>query len=427
MESLKTGPVTQLLARIQESTKKYLEFFSTQSLPEPSYEDGDGLHPGQRLPEDVQAARDAALEATDELHHLLLGPLGLVVDCPGEHYFMLSIQYIYRYKIAVHVPLQEETTFADIAVAAGVNEKDVTRFLRVAISRHVFHEPRKGYVVHTAASRLLIDNPMLEAWITNIAEEFWPAVARAVDATQKWPGSEEPNESGYSLAHHTDENPFDVIKRDPARQQRFIDAMSYSHLHSSYSMDHLLDTYDFSGARTIVDVGGSHGQVAVALARKYPMIDEIIVQDLPDTVAGLDAHIPPELRARVRGMEHDFLTAQPVKGADVYLLRWILHDWSDKYCVKILRSLVPGLKKGAKVVVNDICIPEPRQLGIAADRALRLMDISMKAFNNARERDAETWASLFTTADERFKFLGITVPRGARMAVIQSEWSGENQ
>ncbi|KAI1074870.1 S-adenosyl-L-methionine-dependent methyltransferase [Whalleya microplaca] len=426
MASLKSGPVTQLLVQIQENTQKYLQFFSTQSLPEPSYQDGDGLQPGQCLPHDVQAARDAALEATDELHHLLLGPLGLVVDCPGQHYFMLSIQYIYRYKLARHVPLEGETTFAEIARAAGVDVRDVTRFLRVAIARHVFHEPGKGRVVHTASSRLLLNDAGLEAWITNIAEEFWPAVARSVDATQRWPGSEEPNESGYSLAHGTTENPFDVIRREPTRRQRFIDAMSYSHLHASYSIEHLLAGYDFAGARTVVDVGGSHGQVAIALAYRYPAVERIVVQDLPDTIAGLDEHVPSELRSRVCGMAHDFLTPQPVKGADVYLLRWILHDWSDKYCVKILQSLVSGLKTGAKVVVNDICIPEPGQLGIAADRALRLMDISMKAFNNARERDVETWMNLFMTADPRFKFLGITIPQGARMAVIQAEWTGED-
>lgn len=53
------------------------------------------------------------------------------------------------------------------------------------------------------------------------------------------------------------------------------------------------------------------------------------------------------------------------------------------------------------------------------------MDISMKAFNNARERDAATWASLFAEADPRFKFLGISIPPRARMAIIQAEWTGE--
>ena len=53
------------------------------------------------------------------------------------------------------------------------------------------------------------------------------------------------------------------------------------------------------------------------------------------------------------------------------------------------------------------------------------MDISMKAFNNARERDPETWASLFSKADPRFQFMGIILPPGARMAIMLAEWRGE--
>lgn len=244
--------------------------------------------------------------------------------------------------------------------------------MRVAIGRHVFSEHQPEHIAHTAASLLLLDNPLLEAWILNIAEEFWPSLSRTVDATQKWPGSEEPNESGYSLSHNTSENPFDVIKKDEKRQEQFINAMSYSHLHQSYNMSHLLDNYDFGaiGGGTLVDVGGSHAQVSIAIAQRWPEI-KCIVQDLPDTIQGLESRVPSELRDRITGMEHDFLTDNPVKGAEIYLLRWILHDWSDKYAVKILQGLVPAMKKGAKVVVNDICIPPPGQLGVFADRNLR--------------------------------------------------------
>lgn len=227
--------------------------------------------------------------------------------------------------------------------------------------------------------------------------------------------------------------------------------MSYSHLHTSYSINHLIDNYDFGsiGHGTIVDVGGSHAQVSIAIAQKYPHV-KCVVQDLPDTISGLEKRIPENLKDRISGMEYDFLTPQPVQWADIYLFRWIFHDWSDKYCVKILQCLVPALKGGAKIVISDICIPQPGQLGIAADRQLRyvavlhfhlilsrfrlmckrlclrrLMDISMKAFNNARERDAEGWAVLFSKADPRFQFMGITIPPSARMAIILAEWRGE--
>ncbi|KAL2045336.1 hypothetical protein N7G274_002419 [Stereocaulon virgatum] len=421
-----SGSVSQYLLQLDENVKKYLEYFKSRGLPEPSYDAGDGLDPQQSPPIEILACRDAAVEAADELHHLLLGPLGLLLSSPGDQYLLLSMQYIYRYKIAHHVPKEQATTFENIARDCGLDIDDVRRFLRVAIARHVFKEPKVGSIAHTAASKLLLDNPLLEAWILNIAEEFWPSLTRMVDATATWPGSQEPNETGYSLSHNTNENPFDVIKKEPKRQEQFVNAMNYSHLHSSYSMDHLIDNFNFGsiGAGTIVDVGGSHGQVSIPIARKYLQV-KCIVQDLPSTIVGLDSRLPEDLKDRISGMAHDFLTPQPVKGADIYLFRWILHDWSDKYCVKILQALTPALKKGAMIVINDICIPQPGQLGISADRSLRLMDISMKAFNNARERDPETWATLFSKADPRFQFKGITLPPEARMAIILAEWQGE--
>ena len=70
-------------------------------------------------------------------------------------------------------------------------------------------------------------------------------------------------------------------------------------------------------------------------------------------------------------MAHDFNTPQPVKGADIYFFRWIFHDWSDKYVIKVLRALIPALKKGARIVANDKLLPEPGGLSPYQEQALR--------------------------------------------------------
>jgi len=82
----------------------------------------------------------------------------------------------------------------------------------------------------------------------------------------------------------------------------------------------------------------------------------VIVQDLESVVAS--ASVPPELSERVSFMPHDFFTPQPVAGADVYFLRLILHNWSDTYCLRILSSLLPALKDGCKVIVEDNLMPD---------------------------------------------------------------------
>ena len=51
---------------------------------------------------------------------------------------------------------------------------------------------------------------------------------------------------------------------------------------------------------------------------------------------------------------HNFFSPQPIKDADIFLLRYILHDWSNKGAIGILRRLreaaIPGR---TKVVVID--------------------------------------------------------------------------
>lgn len=113
----------------------------------------------------------------------------------AQQYLLLGLQYIYRTGLVYKVPLEESITFQELAEASGQNVKDVTRFLRLVMGRHVFREPVKGSVMHTATSRLLLNNTMLQAWLLNIADEFWPSLARTVDAIEQWPNSEEPNET----------------------------------------------------------------------------------------------------------------------------------------------------------------------------------------------------------------------------------------
>lgn len=79
-----SGPVSQYLSQVESNTKKYLEYFESRGIPEPSYEMGDGLNPLQLPPSEIIACREAAMEAADELHHLLLGPLGLLLSSPGD-------------------------------------------------------------------------------------------------------------------------------------------------------------------------------------------------------------------------------------------------------------------------------------------------------------------------------------------------------
>lgn len=124
------------------------------------------------------------------------------------------------------------------------------------------------------------------------------------------------------------------------------------------------------GAATIVDVGGSNGAVCIAIAEAHPAL-KFMVQDRAEVVQTLKHRsVPSALEGRVEFMAHNFFTPQPVV-ADVYLFRYIFHNWPDAYAIKILRHLIPALKPGARVLINDHLLPEPNTASLTAEREIR--------------------------------------------------------
>jgi len=74
--------------------------------------------------------------------------------------------------------------------------------------------------------------------------------------------------------------------------------------------------------------------------------------------------IPAALNPRIQFMKHDFFTEQPVKDADVYFFRCTLHNWPDEFVVKALKALIPALKPGARVVIQDNGLADPGTIGL---------------------------------------------------------------
>lgn len=66
--------ITELSSVISSVTSKYDDYLSAQGLPTPSFD--PGAPPFLPLPPDVAEAKQLILEATDELHALIAGPLG---------------------------------------------------------------------------------------------------------------------------------------------------------------------------------------------------------------------------------------------------------------------------------------------------------------------------------------------------------------
>jgi hypothetical protein len=168
-------------------------------------------------------------------------------------------------------------------------------------------------------------------------------------------------------------------------------------------------------------MGGSNGFASIAIAEANPKL-KFVVQDQEHTITEeTKTAVPESLKSRVRLEAHDIFNPQKVE-ADVYFFRWVLHGFPDKYAIEVLHALIPALKKGAKVVVNDGVIPEPGAIPWMPYRSIRCMDLLGQAVNNTGERSVDDWINLFNKADSRFKSVKAWQPPKSTMWFVEAEW-----
>lgn len=330
---------------------------------------------------------------------------------------LTSLHALARFKLASSFAPTETTTAAQLAETAGLDKADTERLVRHAIANRLFLEPSPGVIAHSAMSNSIATVPLLREWIEETCENMWSSGPRIVSAIEKWPGSEEPDQTAWNIAHHTSDNFFASLGKDEEKAKRFADAMSFFQASPGLQTSLLVDNYDWSRYKTLVDVGGSHGAIPLDLVKRFPSLTAT-VQDLPEVVSAAPASV-----SRVTFQPYNFFTEQPVKNADVYLFRMIFHNWGDKYCVQILQNLIPALKKGAKIVINDHVVPIPGALSLYKERSVRAFDLVMKECFNAKERNIEDWTALLKKADARFEILEVKRPQGSQLQIIDIEWN----
>jgi O-methyltransferase domain len=115
----------------------------------------------------------------------------------------------------------------------------------------------------------------------------------------------------------------------------------------------IVDAYDFSGIRTIVDVGGGHGATLTAVLHRYPTLKGILF-DLPEVVATAGPDAGHGGRCEVVG--GDMLHSVPA-GGDAYMIKRVIMDNRDGDAKAILSNCLSQMNAGGKIVVIDPMLP----------------------------------------------------------------------
>ncbi|GAA5864135.1 hypothetical protein JCM8547_005147 [Rhodosporidiobolus lusitaniae] len=147
----------------------------------------------------------------------------------------------------------------------------------------------------------------------------------------------------------------------------------------------------------VVDVGSGIGSVSLSLIKSFPHL-KIVLQDREEVMEQAKAVWGDEAsnavkEGRVQFMPHDFFQPQPVKSADVYLLRAIIHDWADDYALRILRQLHRSASPSSTLLLIELPLSHLSSSGgrVPSIPGITpyLLDLHMLTSINGQERTKE--------------------------------------
>ncbi|SFC72180.1 methyltransferase [Pseudoalteromonas denitrificans] len=181
------------------------------------------------------------------------------------------------------------------------------------------------------------------------------------------------------------DNYFDLFQTRPEHLDVFSKAMG-SYTHDEIAMINAMESLDFSDIKTLVDLGGSYGDLLKAILAHNPHMQGVLF-DQPAVISNVNA------TQRMTLEPGDFFNAVP-PNCDGYFLKHILHDWDDALCIKILSNINRVMKPTSKIFIAEFGpIPEPNEPHLS-----KFFDIHMMLTLNGKERTLIQWQDLLQYA-----------------------------
>jgi hypothetical protein len=271
-------------------------------------------------------------------------------------------------------------TVAELAAVTKAHEDTLYRLLRTLAGMGIFAEDdNMRFHLNTAAEPLRSGVPgSLRATAEVSGEEWmwrpWGALLHSVRT----------GETAFDNLYG--KNTFDWFAEHPDAARLFDDSQADS---SAGSARAIVTSYDFTGSRKVVDVGGGTGTLITEILRANPSVRGVLF-DLNHVVATARTRFDTRVVDRCEFAGGDFFKAVP-HGGDLYLMRHILHDWDEEHCQKILTTTRKAMSRKERLLVIEDVVCGPNQPCVA-----KPTDINMLVRTGGRNRTEKEYRDLLS-------------------------------
>ncbi|MFJ5486121.1 methyltransferase [Hansschlegelia beijingensis] len=272
-------------------------------------------------------------------------------------------------------------TAEELATLAGMDPSAVFRHLRACASLGLVGSNGERFATTPLLDTLRRDHPqsMRGFALSQPAAGHWLPWGRFAEALRSGRPQTVPA-LGSGI--------FEYYGRTPAEAEAFTESMEGLTALVSSEAARVLDT---TGVERVVDLGGASGALLAPLLEANPSLKATLF-DLPNVIDGhAFSNVPDQIRGRIDKVAGDFFKSVP--SADLYLLKWILHDWDDEECIAILHNCRNAIAPGGRVAILELVLGEAGEGSLAS-----LMDLNMLVMLTGRERSLAEYRELLVKA-----------------------------
>jgi hypothetical protein len=294
-------------------------------------------------------------------------------------------------------------TSDELAQEIGVHPRALYRLLRaLTMIGLVTEAPGQRFSLTELGATLRGDVPgSMRSWVEFCGDPYY---------LEAWVDILYSIETGRPAFDHAHGRPlFDYLAEHPQESRVFDQAMTS--LTSNDAPD-IVAAYDFAFFERLIDVGGGQGTLLLEILQTHQRATGVLF-DRPHVTGGAAERIAElGLDGRCVVESGDFFTEVPA-GGDAYLLKYILHDWDDANCERILSSCRRAIAPSGKLLAIETVVPPPGVSGHS-----KLDDIEMMVLLGSQERTEEEYTILLERSGFR---LTRVVPVNWLLSVIEAE------
>ena len=293
-------------------------------------------------------------------------------------------------------------TAAAVAAEVGAHAPFVYRVLRALASAGVFAETANGRfrLTPTAATlRSGVPGSLRDFALMILDDYNWKAWGDLLHGV----------ETGEVAFQHLYGQPFfEFLVANPEKERTFAASMASI---SGAENEAIARAYDFGRFARLVDVGGAHGHLLATILRRHRRLRGVLY-DQPQVVGGAAARgFFRGLESRIETAGGDFFASVPA-GADGYMMKYIVHDWDDDRCVRLLSLCREAMAPGGRVLVVENVIEPGNRPSWG-----KLLDVNMLALLTGKERTKAEFKELLGRAGLRLRRV---VPTASPISIVEA-------